>query len=141
MTICGETVDAPSTDRIYSTFKPGEKWVIVALASYAAWFSTLSSFIYYPAIPALSQTLNVSVDKVNLTITTYMAVASIAPALVGDMADTMGRRPVYILTLSVYFVANIAIALTKSYTSLLGLRVLQALSISGKSSDKMVNLG
>ncbi|OQE43385.1 hypothetical protein PENCOP_c003G04449 [Penicillium coprophilum] len=63
-----------------------------------------------------------------------MAVASIAPALVGDMADILGRRPVYILTLSVYSAANMAIALTRSYPSLLGLRVIQALSISGTFS-------
>lgn len=120
----------------YSVFTKTEKWIIVAMASNAAWFSTLSSFIYYPAIPALSKSLNESVGRINLTITTYMAIASIAPALVGDAADILGRRPVYILTLSVYFVANIAIALTKSYASLLGLRVLQALAVSGKMDHK-----
>ncbi|KAJ6000279.1 chloramphenicol resistance protein [Penicillium waksmanii] len=118
----------------YSVFTNVEKWCIVAMVSYAAWFSTLSSFIYYPAIPAISKALGVSVDKVNLTITTYMAIASVAPALVGDTADILGRRPVYILTLSGYFAANFAIALTRSYEALLGLRVLQALCISGTFS-------
>ena len=115
----------------YSAFTPAEKWCIIAMVSYAAWFSTLSSFIYYPAIPALSSTLGVSIDKINLTVTTYMAVASIAPSLVGDTADILGRRITYLVTLSVYFVANLAIALTKSYSALLGLRVLQAFAISG----------
>ena len=101
------------------------------MVSYAAWFSTLKSFIYYPAIYQLSETLAVSVDKINLTITSYMAVATIAPTLVGDAADVLGRRPVYMLALSLYMGANIAIVLTSSYPALLGLRVLQALAISG----------
>lgn len=115
----------------YSVFTLAEKWCIVAMVSYAAWFSTLSSFIYYPAIPQLSQTLSVSVDKINLTITSYMAVAAVAPTLVGDAADILGRRPVYVVILSLYIVANIAIPLSNSYPALVGLRVLQALAISG----------
>lgn len=115
----------------YSAFSATEKWVIVAVVAYAAWFSTLSSFIYYPALSSLSRTFAVSVDKINLTVTTYMAVATIAPTLVGDAADVLGRRLVLVLTLSIYVAANIGIALSKSYPALLGLRALQALAISG----------
>ena len=63
-----------------------------------------------------------------------MAVATIAPALVGDASDVLGRRPIYVVTLSLYLAANIAIALSKSYLALLSLRVLQALAISGMFS-------
>ncbi|OQV02732.1 hypothetical protein CLAIMM_07877 [Cladophialophora immunda] len=118
----------------YSVCTTAEKWCILALVSYAAWFSTLSSFIYYPALHALSQALSVSVEKVNLTITTYMAVATVAPTLVGSTADVLGRRPIYVATLTLYLVANMAIALSKTYSALLGLRVLQALAISGTFS-------
>ncbi|KAF2105863.1 major facilitator superfamily domain-containing protein [Lophiotrema nucula] len=122
-----------SADRssVYSVFTRTEKRCIIVLVSYAAWFSTLSSFIYFPAIESISKSLGVSVDKVNLTITSYMAVATIAPTLLGDTADTLGRRPTYIIALSLYFIANLAIALAHSYLALLSLRVLQALAISG----------
>lgn len=115
----------------YSAFSHAEKWCVVSVVSFAAWFSTVSSFIYYPALHLLSKSLSVSVDKINLTITSYMAVATIAPTLVGDTADVLGRRPVYILVLSIYAASNIAIALSKTYKALLGLRVMQALAISG----------
>lgn len=118
----------------YSVFTTTEKWCIVSMASYAAWFSTLSSFIYFPAIPLLSETLDVSVDKINLTVTTYLAIATIAPTLVGDAADMLGRRPIYIGILSLYIVSNIAIAAAESYPALLGLRIMQALAISGTVS-------
>lgn len=123
----------------YSVFTAAEKWCIVAMVSYAAWFSTLSSFIYYPAIHQLSRIFSVSVDRINLTVTSYMAVATVAPTLVGDTADVLGRRPVYVLALSLYIGANIAIVLSNTYPALLGLRVLQALTISGMLS--FLNLG
>ncbi|CAN9393130.1 unnamed protein product [Alternaria alternata] len=118
----------------YSVFTKVEKWSIVALASYAAWFSTLSSFIYFPAIPTLSQDLGVSVNKIDFTVTTYMAVATFSPMLVADTAEILGRRAVYTLTLTIYFVANLAIALSKTYLALVVLRALQALAISGTFS-------
>ena len=63
-----------------------------------------------------------------------MAVATIAPTLVGDAADVLGRRPVYMITLSLYIAANIAIVLADKYSALAGLRILQALAISGTLS-------
>jgi MFS family permease len=91
----------------------------------------LSSFIYFPALHVLSQSFKVSVSEINLTITSYMAIATIAPMLVGDAADIGGRRPVYVASLTLYIGANIGIALSKSYHALLSLRVFQALAISG----------
>ncbi|KAF7529455.1 hypothetical protein G7054_g9839 [Neopestalotiopsis clavispora] len=118
----------------YSAFTNVEKWFIVAMVAFATWFSGLSSFIYFPAIHNLSQALSVSIEDINLTVTSYLAVATVAPALFGDFADVLGRRPVYLITLSLYFIANISIALCKSYPVLLGLRGLQALAISGTNS-------
>ena len=118
----------------YSVFTTVEKYCIVAMVSYAAWFSTVTSFIYYPAIHQLSKTFSVSVDKINLTVTSYMAVATIAPTLVGDAADILGRRPVYMVALSLYIGANVAIVLSNDYSALLALRMLQALAISGMLS-------
>ncbi|KAH7309171.1 multidrug resistance protein [Stachybotrys elegans] len=128
------TASAGPAQRPYSAFTKFEKWWISSLVAYAACFSTLSSFIYYPAIHLLSESLNVTVDNINLTITSYMAIATVAPMLVGDTADTQGRRPVYIMILGVYVASNIAIASTQSYPALLGLRVVQALAISGAFS-------
>lgn len=121
----------PDSSTRYSVFTRYEKWCIVALASYAAWFSTVSSFIYFPAIHLLAESLHVTVDKINLTVTSYMAIATIAPTLVGDAADQVGRRPVYVVILLLYVISNIGMAAAQSYAALVGLRVLQALSISG----------
>ena len=126
----GPEVKKCQEDDKYSIFTKTEKWCIVAMVSYASWCSTLSSFIYFPALNLLSETFSVSIDQINLTITSYMAVATVAPTLVGDAADVLGRRPAYLVTLGLFVTANICLALAKSYNELLGLRVLQALGVS-----------
>lgn len=115
----------------YSHFTKARKRLIVFLITFAATFSPLSSFIFFPAINALSQSLHVSVEKINLTITSYMIVSGIAPAVMGDIADMTGRRIVYLLTFGIYLVANIGLAVQKSWTALFLLRMLQSAGSAG----------
>jgi MFS family permease len=116
----------------YSIFSlPRKRW-IVFLVAMAGWFSTLSSFVYFPAITALSESLNVSISKIDITVTSYLVVSAIAPAISGDLADVSGRRPVFIVMLLVYVTANIGLALQHSYVALLLLRMLQSAGISGE---------
>ncbi|KAL8684624.1 MAG: hypothetical protein Q9224_006227, partial [Gallowayella concinna] len=94
-------------------------------------FSGLSSFIYYPAISPIAADIHTSVQLVNLTITSYLVIAGIAPSIVGDLADRTGRRPLYIATFAIYFAANIGLALQKSYAALFVLRMVQSAGSSG----------
>ena len=120
-----------SDDTKYSNFTKGQKRWIVLLVAFAGMFSPLSSFIYYPAIHTIALDLGVTITLINLTITSYMIVSGITPAIVGDMADMIGRRPVYLATFIMYFAANIGLALQKSYPALLMLRMLQSAGGSG----------
>ena len=115
----------------YSHFTKVQKRLIVFIITFAATFSPLSSFIFFPAIKALSQDLHVSIEKINLTITSYMMVSGIAPAVLGDLADMSGRRIVYLLTFGIYLVANIGLAVQKSWTALFLLRMLQSAGGAG----------
>ncbi|KAI1169184.1 major facilitator superfamily domain-containing protein [Nemania serpens] len=117
--------------RPYSAFTAGQKKGIVALVAFAGWFSSLSSFIYFPAIPFIATDLGVSIEKINLTVTAYLIASGLFPALVGEAADTIGRRPVLIVTLSLYVAANIGLALQSSFGLLFFLRIVQSAGISG----------
>ncbi|KAI0539784.1 major facilitator superfamily transporter [Xylaria digitata] len=124
-----------STETVpFSAFTPPQKRWILFLTGFAGSFSPLSSFIFYPAIVPIASSLGVTVRLVNLAITTYMVVSGIVPAILGSAADKVGRRPVYILALSIYFVANIGLALQNSYPALLVLRMVQSAGISGTIS-------
>jgi hypothetical protein len=118
----------------YSTFTKEQKHLICFLIAFAALFSPLSSFIYYPAITSLSKDLRVSIESINLTITSYMIVSGIAPAIIGDLADITGRRWIYILTLLIYCAADVGLALQRSWPALLVLRMVQSVGSSGKST-------
>lgn len=117
----------------YSVFTASQKKWIVVIASTAGWFSTASAFIYFPAIPFLSDDLNVPVESINLTVTSYLIGAGIFPTINGSAADRYGRRPVIILSIGLYVVINIALALQNSFAVLFVLRMLQSAAISGMS--------
>ncbi|KAL8787815.1 MAG: hypothetical protein Q9213_002002 [Squamulea squamosa] len=105
-------------ETVYSTFsKTSKRWISIA-ASFSAMFSGLSSFIYYPAVTPIAEDLNTSIERVNLTITSYLIVSGLAPLIIGDLADRAGRRPLYILTFTIYFAANVGLALQDSYAAL-----------------------
>ena len=115
----------------YSAFSIWQKRYIVGIVALAGWFSTLSSFIYYPAITPIARDLQSSIARINLTITSYMVISAIAPAITGDAADLYGRRPLYLVTIGMYLLANIGIAVQSSFVGLLLLRMLQSAGISG----------
>jgi hypothetical protein len=116
----------------FSVFTSGQKRWINWLASFGAMFSTLNSYIYFPAVIPIALDLNVSVALVNLTITCYLVVAGIAPAIMGDLADHEGRRPAYIIMCVLTVGANVGLALQRSYPALFVLRMVQAAGSSGK---------
>ena len=115
----------------FTIFTNFEKRWISSVASFGAMFSTLSSYIYMPALVPIAIELGVSVTLVNLTVMSYLVVAGIAPAFMGDIADQGGRRPAYILMFSLVVASNIGLALQKSYVALFVLRMVQSAGASG----------
>ncbi|KAK4142718.1 major facilitator superfamily domain-containing protein [Dichotomopilus funicola] len=108
--------------------------MIIGLAAFGRWFSSISSFSYFSAIPFLASDLGVSVQQVNLTVTSYLIMSGIFPSIMGDAADRFGRRPVFLAALIIYFAANIGLALQGSFSALFVLRMLQSAGISGTFS-------
>ncbi|CAG8973044.1 hypothetical protein HYALB_00007272 [Hymenoscyphus albidus] len=122
---------AESSTEEYSVFTKSQKRWITFTIAFVAWFSTLSSFVYFPAVSLIASDLHTTIEGVNITITSYLIASAIIPSVIGPVADMTGRRPVYIVTLFIYFMANIGIALQKSLASLIILRMVQSAGISG----------
>ena len=129
-----EMTGSETVDSVYSIFSRAQKRWIVFLVAFAGWFSTLSSFIYFPAIPSLAEDLNEPVQKINLTVTSYLLISAVIPSVIGRAADTSGRRPTYIVILAIYLAANIGLAIQSSFPALLVLRMVQAAGVSGTFS-------
>jgi multidrug resistance protein len=118
-----EQPDNPPPYSIYSLWE--KRWIVLG-ASISAFFSPLSAQIYLPALPVLADDFKVSPSKINLTVTTYMIFQGITPMFIGGFADSGGRRPAYVICFVVYIAANIGLALSPDYISVLVVRCLQS---------------
>lgn len=56
----------------YSVFTTSQRHFVVFMASWAGFFSPVSSQIYFPALNTLARDLHVSNSLINLTLTSYM---------------------------------------------------------------------
>ena len=118
--------EGPDNGPKYSIFTLWEKRLIVLGASLSAFFSPLTAQIYLPALPVLAEEFKVTQSQINLTVTTYMIFQGITPMFIGGFADSAGRRPAYVICFVVYIAANIGLALSKNYASVLAVRCLQS---------------
>ena len=123
--------DVGNNGMLYSTFGAGQKRCIIVLVAFAAWFSTLSSFIYFSAISPLATDLHVSIEDINLTVTSYLIVSGLAPSITGGCADTFGRRPAILAALLLYVASNVGLAVQSSFVALFLLRMVQSAGSSG----------
>lgn len=105
--------------------------MIVAMTALGSIFSPLSSTIYLPTLNTLSSSLHVSIVRINFTVTSYMIFQGLAPMFFGDFADMAGQRPAYTIAFTIYFFANLGLALQNSYAGLFILRALQSTGSSG----------
>jgi multidrug resistance protein len=126
------TLPQPSTQsKPYTTFTRNQKRLLTLLLGLATITSPLTATIYFPLLPLLSNYFHASLQSINVTLTVYIIFQALSPAIFGPLSDSLGRRPVYLLTLSLYAVANLGLALNKhSYSALIGLRALQSLGAS-----------
>ncbi|KAJ4982780.1 lysine-specific permease [Stagonosporopsis vannaccii] len=116
----------PNSNPPFSIFDYRQKALIVCIVSTAASFSGFASNIYFPTIPSIARDLDVSVESVNLTVTSYLIFQGLAPSLWGPISDAKGRRAAYFGTFIVLFGACSGLALSKNYASLVVLRCLQS---------------
>ena len=130
-TLLSNDAASSQTPMRYSVFTvPQKRWITFVIA-FIAWFSTLSSFIYFPALSLIALDLHTSIEGVNLTVTSYLIASAVIPSIIAPMADLTGRRPIYMITFSIYIIANIGLAVQKSLVGLILLRVVQSVGVSG----------
>ncbi|KAH8812155.1 major facilitator superfamily domain-containing protein [Xylogone sp. PMI_703] len=129
---------APAPEPPYSIFDKRQKALIITIVSTAATFSGFASNIYFPALPTIANDLNVSIELVSLTVTSYLIFQGLAPSLWGPISDVKGRRTAYACTFLVFLGACIGLAETKNYATLIVLRCLQS---TGSASTIAIGSG
>ena len=115
----------------YTTFTRNEKRALTFLLGLATITSPLTATIYFPLLPLLRDHFRTSAQAINLTLTVYVIFQALSPAIFGPLSDSAGRRLVYLLTLSLYVIGNLGLALNnQSYGALITLRAVQSLGAS-----------
>ena len=104
--------------------------MITCLTSISVIFSIISSFIYFFIITALSQSLHVFIEFINLTVTFYFIVAEIAFSIIDNMIDHTDRRLISLLIFILYLATNLELAAQNSYVTFQILRCLQSADAS-----------
>lgn len=120
---------APSP--LYTTFTSREKQLLTFLLGLTTITSPLTATIYFPLLPLLSSHYHASPQAINLTITIYIIFQGLSPAIFATLSDSLGRRIIYLITLTLYVLSNLGLALEhNSYAALIVLRALQSLGAS-----------
>ncbi|CZR49876.1 uncharacterized protein FPRO_16083 [Fusarium proliferatum ET1] len=129
---------APLPSQPYSIFDKRQTALIVTIVSIAATFSGFASNIYFPALPTITHDLDVSIEMINLTVTSYLIFQGLAPSLWGPISDVKGRRVAYWLTFIVFLGACIGLAEAKNYATMVVLRCVQS---TGSASTIAIGSG
>ncbi|KAK6360287.1 hypothetical protein TWF730_006435 [Orbilia blumenaviensis] len=133
-----DPITPTNSEPTYSIFDSRQRALIIFVVSIAATFSGFASNIYFPVLPTIAHDLNVSIDLINLTVTSYLIFQGIAPSLWGPISDVKGRRVAYFFTFLVFLGACVGLAESKNYTTLVVLRCLQS---TGSASTIAIGSG
>ena len=85
--------------------------------------------LYLPALPALTQGFGASMVQAQLTLTALLLAFGTSQLVWGPLSDKWGRRPVLLGGIAVYTASAIACALTPSIETLIVARTLQGVAM------------
>jgi DHA1 family bicyclomycin/chloramphenicol resistance-like MFS transporter len=103
-----------------------ESFVVTALLTALVALGPISTDLYLPSLPGMTQGLDADVSEIQLTLSLFLAGLALGQLLWGPVADRFGRRPVLIAGLSIYCAASIACVAAPSIGILIAGRFAQA---------------
>ncbi|KAF2255329.1 MFS general substrate transporter [Trematosphaeria pertusa] len=118
----------------YHVFTYGEKWPLVLIVGAAAIFPGLTATIYLPALDRIARDFNVSLETINLTVTSFLLVQGIAPLFWGPLSDTLGRRSVLVYSFLIYVASSLTLSFSPNLPVLFVFRSLQGVAIASTIS-------
>jgi DHA1 family bicyclomycin/chloramphenicol resistance-like MFS transporter len=81
--------------------------------------------LYLPALPALTEGFGASMAQAQLTLTALLLAFGLSQLIWGPLSDRFGRRPILLVGLSAYVLASIASTLAPTMQALIVWRTLQ----------------
>src|SRR6476660_5324003 len=85
--------------------------------------------VYLASMPSMTRALTATPAEVQLTLSVYMYGWGVSQLFAGQLSDRFGRRPALPVALATFVVASIGCALSRDVHTLIGARLVQAVSI------------
>ena len=114
-------------------FAPGNRWLVAYLAFLSA-FAPLSTDMYLPALPHMTQALQTTDALSSLSISCFLLLFGASMLFWGPLSDKYGRKPVLYTGALLYVVPSLFLALAQSIWPLLFWRAVQAIGSGGISA-------
>jgi len=111
--------------------------MIMLLVAILAAFPPLSTDLYLPALPSMSEQLNCSVALVNLSLVVFFIFVSTSSIVWGPLSDKYGRKRILLIGVPLYTLSSVFCVLSQDVFQLIAARILQAI---GGGAAMAVNL-
>ncbi|KAF9983845.1 hypothetical protein BGZ75_004580 [Mortierella antarctica] len=139
-----------------------EKNIVVLTIAYCAFVAPLGSSIYMPALLQVKEDLNTTSSMISATygrfspkavspssslVSVYVLFMGIMPVFWASLCDYYGRRPIYLVSMSIYILGSVLAAISRNIWVFLVMRALQAfgassvLSVGGGSLSDIFHSG
>ena len=110
---------------------------IVFLVAAIASFPALSTDLYLPALPSMSEQLHCSVLLVNLSLSVFFIFISISSLFWGPLSDKYGRKPILLVGVPLYVLSSVFCMLSQNVFQLIAARIFQAIGAGAAMAVSM----
>ncbi|MGJ8610776.1 MAG: multidrug effflux MFS transporter [Octadecabacter sp.] len=107
---------------------------LILMASVAA----LSLNIFLPSLPTMAQHFGVDYALMQLSVSAYLAMTALVQVLIGPISDRYGRRPVVLVSGTIFVIASLGAVFAPNFTIFLIFRLLQTSIATGLALSRAI---
>ncbi len=107
------------------------KFLVILLLGLLSAIGPFSIDMYLPGFQDIATDLNTSIEKIQLSLSSFFVGIAAGQLFYGPLLDRFGRKPPLVVGLLIYLASSLACAFATSADSLIVLRFLQALGSCG----------
>jgi MFS family permease len=104
---------------------------LVPVLFIGVFMAALDTAIVGPAIPVLRETFGIDNRMVGLVMSVFVLFSLCSTALMANLSDRYGRRPIYLFSVAVFALGSLLIALSPSFWMVIASRAIQGIGAGG----------
>ncbi len=128
-----ETASEPKA-RFFNRTTPPHILTLVLIAGIGA----LNMNILLPSLPSISSYYDADYALVQLAVSGYLAMTAVLQLLTGPLSDRLGRRPVLLISFTLFIIATLLAATAETIETFLAARMAQAVIVTGIALSRAI---